>query len=220
MNGVPMSVCSEGNEPQSFAGSLGEPRCLFVPAAFGFPGLVPVGCWGSPWLPQHRGSTPHTLPAAPSPRSDPRRAACPFKSGPADITAGGGGRWPGSRLRGGCRTRLRSAPACCSGDPGPGRPLPPPPDAQTPGSAPGLARAPVLIRGAPGLPLLSLLLRVSLSPCLSLSLSLSLAQGVWVSSSLSLGPVSVSLSLCLLGCPVCQCLAPPHPATSWPSSPH
>lgn len=198
MNGVPMSVCSEGNEPQSFAGSLGEPRCLFVPAAFGFPGLVPVGCWGSPWLPQHRGSTPILCPRPPAPAPTLGGRPAPLRVAPL-TSRRGGGRWPGSRLRGGCRTRLRSAPACCSGDPGPGRPLPPPPDAQTPGSAPGLARAPVLIRGAPGLPLLSLLLRVSLSPCLSLSLSVSFPSsrclGLIISQPRACERLPVSLSL-------------------------
>lgn len=181
-----------GQNPEASRAPSGSPGVSSSLQALGLPGLGLVACWGSPLAPPSPWWYPHALPTAPSPCSDPRRVACPFKSGPADITAGGG--WPGSRLRGGCRTRLRSAPSCCSRDPGPGRPLPPPPAAQTPGSAPGLARAPVLLGGAPGLPLLSLLLRVSLSPS---SLSLCLFPWLKVSGSQHLQAQGLRAASCL-----------------------
>lgn len=104
-----MSVFLEGTEPQIFAGSLRGARRLFFPR----------GCWvsgtGSSWmleLPPSSPTTPrspHLVPAAPSPLSDPRRAAWPFKSGPADITAGGGGAGPapGSAAAAGPGSALR-----------------------------------------------------------------------------------------------------------------
>lgn len=131
---------------------------------------------GLPLSPPSTAAVPRPRVRRPQPPPDPRRAACPFKSGPADITAGGGGGL--ARLLAPRRLQDpdRSAPACCSGDPGPGRPLPLPPAALTPGSAPGPARAPALLRGPQGLSLLPGSLSVSLSVplpgsrCLGLSI--------------------------------------------------
>lgn len=185
-----------GLSPKASQAPSGSPGISSSLQALGFPGLSPAGCWGSPWIPQHRSSNPRALPAAPSPRSDPRRAACPFKSGPADITAGGGGAGPapGSAAAAGPGSALR--PPAALGTPARDAPsrLLQLPRAQAP---PQACPEPQSLSGEPQDCPCSLLLRGSLSLCLSLCLSLSLAQGVWVSASLSPGPVSVSLSLCL-----------------------
>lgn len=184
-----------GLSPKASQAPSGSPGISSSLQALGFPGLSPAGCWGSPWIPQHRSSNPRALPAAPSPRSDPRRAACPFKSGPADITAGGGGlaRLPAPR-------RLQDpAPLCARlllWGPRPGTPPPASSSRPDPRLRPRPGQSPSPYQGSPRIaPALSPSQGLSLP--LSLCLSLSLAQGVWVSASLSPGPVSVSLSLCL-----------------------
>lgn len=153
------------------------------------------------------------MPAAPNPCSDPRRAACPFKSGPADITAGVGGCWPGSRLRGGCRTRLRSAPARCSGDPRPGTPPPvsssrPDPRLRPhawpePQSSQGTPRTTPAVYPSQGLSSLFLPLSLSLPPCLSLSLYLKVSGSQHLSAQ---RPLTVYLSLSL--CDLSTCWSP------------
>lgn len=192
---VCLCLCLEGTEPQSFAGSLREPRCLFVSAGSWVSGTRSSWMLGLPLAPSAPGPYPHALPAAPSPSSDPRRAACPFKSGPADITAGGGGlaRLPAPR-------RLQDpAPLCARlllWGPRPGTPPPASSSCPDPRLRPRPGQSPSPYQGSPRIaPALSP--SQGLSLLLSLSLSLSLAQGVWVSASLSPGPVSVSLSLCL-----------------------
>lgn len=161
-------------EPQSFVGSLGAPRRLFIP--FGFPGLSLVGCWGFPCLPPAPPRYPDPVSAAPSPRPTLGGRPAPLRVAPLTSRRGAGGGL--ARLLAPRRLQDpdRSAPACCSGDPGPGRPLPLPPAALTPGSAPGPARAPALLRGPQGLSLLPGSLSVSLSVplpgsrCLGLSI--------------------------------------------------
>ena len=182
----------EGTEPQSFTGSLWELRRLLVPADSWVPETRSSWMLGLPLSPPPSTATgPPSVPAAPNPCFDPRRAACPLKSGPADITAGVGGCWPGSRLRGGCRTRLRSAPARCSGDPRPGTPPPvsssrPDPRLRPhawpePQSSQGTPRTTPAVYPSQGLSSLFLPLSLSLPPCLSLSLSTSRSLGLSIS---------------------------------------
>lgn len=189
-------VCVFGKtEPQSFVGSLGAPRRLFTP--FGFLGLRLVGCCGFPCLPpQHRHGTPSRSPPPPSPRPTLGGRPAPLRVAPLTSRRGAGG---GGLARLPAPRRLqdpdRSAPACCSGDPGPGRPLPLPPAALTPGSVPGPTRAPRPPQGTPARIAPPSLLPGPLSP--SLCPSLCLAQGVWVSASSARGlgaPRSPSVS--------------------------
>lgn len=172
-------------------GSLGEPRRIFIP--FGFLGLSLVGCWGFPCFPQHRRGTPYPISAAPGPRPTLGGRPAPLRVAPLTSRRGGGGlaRLPAPRR---LQDPDRSAPACCSGDPGPGRPLPLPPARPDPKLRPRPGQSPSpLLRGPQGLPR-SL---CSQGRSLSLCLSLCLAQGVWVSASLSPRPLSARVSFCL-----------------------
>ena len=181
-NGVPPSVYLEGTELQSFAGSLGEPRRLFVPAGSWVSGTLSswmLGLLSFPAPPRY----PQPVPAAPCPCSDPRRAACPFKSGPADITAGGW--WVLARLR--APRRLQDpAPLCARlllRGPRPGTPPPASSSRPDPRLRPTPGQSPSFIRVPQDCPC-RLFFSGSL---LSLSLSLSLSFSLFLPTSRSLG---------------------------------
>lgn len=184
-----------GLSPKASQAPSGSPGISSSLQALGFPGLSPAGCWGSPWIPQHRSSNPRALPAAPSPRSDPRRAACPFKSGPADITAGGGaGPAPGSAAAAGPGSALR--PPAALGTPArdaPSRLLQPP----RPQAPPQAWPEPQSLSGEPQDCPCSLSFSGSLSPSVSLSVSFpsSRCLGLSISQPRACERLPVSLSL-------------------------
>lgn len=112
-----------GIEPQSFTGSLGAPKVSL--SLLVFRDSVQLNAGTLPVSLQHQRGTPIRCPWPPAPIRTLGGRACPFKSGPADITAGG---WGGMLARLPAPRPLQDPAQLCARlplwGPRPGTPLP------------------------------------------------------------------------------------------------
>lgn len=87
-NDVLLSVRLVGMSPKALQAPSTRPASLHL---FWVSGTRSNWMLGLPTVFLRTAAVPPSGAHGPQPPSDPRRATCPFKSGPADITAGGGG---------------------------------------------------------------------------------------------------------------------------------